>query len=296
MEYRGKILLFGEHIVVQGAQALARPVPAFHGHWAFGPPDASPAHPLHDWLHYLSGLQSAAALEVTLDLARFERDLHHGLFFDSNIPLGYGAGSSGALCAALYDAYALNPPDKTNTRLFPAIRADLGKIESYFHGASSGADPLVSYLDQPLLFDRGRAVRPVSLPAPNPRYTLFLLDTGHARKTGPLVQQFQAKMREPQFHDLVLAELIPATEDAIQCYVQGNWEALFETWALISYFQYRYMQEWILPDGHQAWLDSLAGPQQRLKICGAGGGGFILGITRDWTFTQAAFGKKAIAL
>ena len=296
MEYRGKILLFGEHIVVQGAQALAQPLLAFQGHWAFGRPEDFPTHSLHDWLNYLSGLQSAAALDVRLDLDRFTRDLNKGLYFESNIPLGYGAGSSGALCAALYDTYALNPPDKTDVRLFPGIRADLGKIESYFHGASSGADPLVSYLDQPLLFDRGQAIRPVSLPVPDARYTLFLLDTGHARKTGPLVQRFQAKMREPHFHDYVVAELIPATEDAIQCYVQGSWEALFEVWALISHFQYRFMQEWILPTWHQAWLDSLAGSQHRLKICGAGGGGFILGITRDWAFTRATFGEQAIAL
>jgi mevalonate kinase len=296
MEYRGKILLFGEHIVVQGAQALAQPLLAFRGRWAFSLATALPTYSLQDWLPYLYDLQSTAALGVRLDLVRFERDLREGLWFDSNIPLGYGAGSSGALCAALYDTYALNPPDKTDSRLFPAIKADLGKIESYFHGASSGADPLVSYLDQPLLFDGGQAIRPVSLPMPDPRYTLFLLDTGHARKTGPLVQQFQAKMREPHFRDRVVAELIPATEEAIQCYIQGSWEALFEVWTLISHFQYRFMSEWILPGWQRAWLDSLAGPQQRLKICGAGGGGFILGITCDWSFTLAAFGEKAIPL
>ncbi len=32
-----------------------------------------------------------------LDLDRFENDIDKGLYFESNIPQGYGIGSSGAL-------------------------------------------------------------------------------------------------------------------------------------------------------------------------------------------------------
>ena len=32
-----------------------------------------------------------------------------GLYFESTIPQGFGIGSSGALCAAIYDRYSKNP-------------------------------------------------------------------------------------------------------------------------------------------------------------------------------------------
>ena len=37
--YASKLLLFGEHIVIKGARALAIPYPAFSGQWSFGPDD-----------------------------------------------------------------------------------------------------------------------------------------------------------------------------------------------------------------------------------------------------------------
>ena len=41
-----------------------------------------------------------------LNWRQFERDLKQGLWFCSNSPMGYGLGSSGAVCAALYTRYA----------------------------------------------------------------------------------------------------------------------------------------------------------------------------------------------
>lgn len=295
MDYKGKLLLFGEHIVVQGAQALAIPLQQFSGHWSF---DVSTDRQLHlrEWLVYLDTAQKSGTLGCTLDLPRFEQDLDRGLFFESNIPLGYGAGSSGALCAALYDTYAQHPIDKENQADYPLIRTILGNMESFFHGASSGADPIVSYLNRPLLFDHAKAIKGVALPEPHPDYTIFLLDTGHSRKTGPLVEAFRGWCTDPDYLARVLSELIPSTEDAIHYYLTGQWDALYEEWGIISHFQYRFMQEMILPDWRSVWLDSLAEAPHRLKICGAGGGGFILGLSRNWHATQRVFGDAALRI
>jgi mevalonate kinase len=40
-----------------------------------------------------------------MDLKSFEFDINHGLYFDSTIPHGHGVGSSGAVCASIYDRY-----------------------------------------------------------------------------------------------------------------------------------------------------------------------------------------------
>lgn len=231
----------------------------------------------------------SGSLPCRLDTGRFRSDLDQGLFFDSSIPPGYGAGSSGALCAALYDQYALAPISREDSGRYAELKRLFGSMESFFHGASSGADPLVSYLNRPLLFDRDGALQATTLPKPPESYTLFLLDTGKPRKTGPLVQVFKNWCADTNYLARILAELIPSTEDAIHFFLTGQWDALFEEWHILSGFQLRYMGKMILPGWEAFWLEGLAGNLFKLKLCGAGGGGFVLGISRDWGQTQARF-------
>ena len=59
---------------------------------------------LCEYTQYLAGLPEDL---IPLDWAALKADLDHKLYFDSNIPKGYGVGSSGALVAAFYDRDAL---------------------------------------------------------------------------------------------------------------------------------------------------------------------------------------------
>lgn len=296
VSYPGKLLLFGEHVVVQGAQALAVPLPVFNGSWDFSAPSASErASILTGWVDYLEEKQISAMLGCRLDLERFRKDLAGGLFFNSNIPQGYGAGSSGALCAALYARYALSPIPRGEESAYPELKAILGNIESFFHGKSSGADPLVSYVNEPLLFDHGGTIRKVSLEGAKGH--LFLLDTGKARQTAALVQEFQRLCANDSYVSNVLAELVPATEDAIQCLISGDLGELYEAFRGISYFQYRFMEEFILPSWREIWLEALSEEAHLLKLCGAGGGGFVLGLSRNVEMTKQQYsGLKPIFL
>ena len=96
----GKLLLFGEYTILAGGQALALPLPNFSGHWAKG--QTAKPFDLRPFLDYLDRLQQEEQLLTPLRLDQFRQDLAAGLFFRSTIPAGYGAGSSGALCAAVY--------------------------------------------------------------------------------------------------------------------------------------------------------------------------------------------------
>ena len=93
---------------------------------------------------------------VTFDLNTLQNDVNNGMYFDSSIPQGYGVGSSGALVASIYDKYA----DDKITVLENLTRDKLLKLkeifsfmESFFHGKSSGLDPLNSYLSLPILIN-----------------------------------------------------------------------------------------------------------------------------------------------
>ena len=80
-----------------------------------------------------------------------DTDLKAGWTLETNIPLGYGLGSSGALCAAIIDKYS-----RERSWTQEKLRSQLQQMESLFHRTSSGIDPLISFLQKPLIMDGDR--------------------------------------------------------------------------------------------------------------------------------------------
>ena len=115
--YPAKLLLFGEYTIIVGGQALATPLPLFQGRWAKAQAHESPVdlqQKLPAFLDYLRQREWARSFR----LDAFARDLEQAYYFASTIPLGYGAGSSGALCAAV--TTATGPPRPPGTCVFSA--------------------------------------------------------------------------------------------------------------------------------------------------------------------------------
>ncbi|MEO1626482.1 MAG: mevalonate kinase, partial [Bacteroidota bacterium] len=154
--YPAKILLFGEYTIISGGMALAIPYHKFNGHWQYAKVSEDRhklQQELSDFTTYLESLHYEGQLLCELDIDAIWDELERGLFFQSDIPIGYGAGSSGAFCAAFYDRFVRHKLD--GQQLAP-LKAQLAQLESFFHGSSSGLDPLVCYLDQTLLFEEGQ--------------------------------------------------------------------------------------------------------------------------------------------
>ena len=108
-KYTSKLLLFGEHSIIKGSQALAMPLFHFSGSWKYATEDISKKQMnLSTFANHLEELINIDQLLCVLDVKRFKNELSKGLFFKSNIPTGYGVGSSGALCAAVYDTFCDN--------------------------------------------------------------------------------------------------------------------------------------------------------------------------------------------
>ena len=101
--YPSKLLLFGEYSVINGGQALAVPFGQYRAFWAFEDQYSDPV--LKKLLLYLKTLQREGRLLFEPDWTAFETALSQGLLLQSNIPQGFGLGSSGALSAAVYDQY-----------------------------------------------------------------------------------------------------------------------------------------------------------------------------------------------
>src|SRR5687767_4516541 len=133
--YPAKLLLFGEYTVLNGSQALSVPLNKWTGKWK-KQEESGQMSLIPEYYRWLSKVE-------LIDEAKYDhivREFEEGWTYDSDIPVGYGVGSSGAYVAAMYDRYIREGEED-----FQKTTDKLAQMEAYFHGSSSGMDPLVSY-------------------------------------------------------------------------------------------------------------------------------------------------------
>lgn len=280
--FYSKILLFGEYSVIMQSMALSIPYPLFEGHLTFSRDKRDSRDPeLVAFSNYLLKLEKDGTLPFKFDTASFHFDCSQGLIFDSTIPMGYGVGSSGALCAALYERYGTKKED--NLFSIEQLKHYFSIMEGHFHGSSSGIDPLISYLNQSILLDENKNLGQVSIPKyENGNGAVFLLNTGRSRKTEPLVNLFLEKRKNKDFESLCIDSLIPTTNNCIRYFLEGQINSLLESYRKLSLFQYEHFSPMIPKLYVDLWKSGLESSDYFLKLCGAGGGGFILGITENF--------------
>lgn len=267
--FPAKLLLFGEYVVLAGSRALAIPTHNWHGALTVDNVRSTGLDEIaaHIERHAIFDVQ--AIRDLREDIAR-------GLTFHSDIPQGYGVGSSGALCAAMWARYHTYREED----LLP-IRETLARMESLFHGQSSGMDPLVSLLDAPVLRD-GQSYRTVKLPEES-QPVVFLVDSGQPHDTAALVDIFKEWMDDDEFRRRCLWPLVQHTDHAIAFFLEGHWSAFFEHLHCISALQYAFFKRMIPPTVLELWEGSLEDRDVCIKLCGAGGGGYFMGIARPGT-------------
>ena len=267
-----KVLLFGEHTVVNGASAIAIPFPHFYGSWKFNNSDID--RNLSSFADYIDH-HDYLFQKIAID--KFFADLDRGLVFDSNIPMGYGLGSSGALVAAVYKRYGLDIEDINHREL----NQHLADLESHFHGRSSGFDPMVCYLNQAVISKNGGFIAIEKIELPKEEYQLFLMNTNVSRSTGPLVEKFQTFYEAVENRRRINEEYIPIVNQAIDSLLKSDNELLYSSLEALSGYQYAYLN-FLIDEGSKAiWKEGLASDYFKIKICGAGGGGYLLGITKS---------------
>lgn len=290
-KYTSKLLLFGEHSIIKGSQALAMPLFHFSGRWKYATENIEEKQMnLPTFANHLEQLKNAKELLFDLDVERFKKELDKGLFFESNIPTGYGVGSSGALCAAIYDTFCAKKLEKRSVN-FLALKKIFAQLESFFHGASSGTDPLICFLEKIILLESTEKIEQISIQGKidlneNNRGQFFLLDTKMQRETSPFVNIFLDKCADDYYFARIQSELNPMVDEAITAFLNQNRKSLFGIIHEIGHFQFKYFLEMIPYDFRTIWLDGLANDLYKLKLCGAGGGGFLLGMTFDFKKTQ----------
>lgn len=268
-------MLFGEHIINKGAYGLAIPYKKMYCKLSFNKDEAFYYKNSNSILKQLAQyIQTTNTLGLHYNSSQLFKDIENNLGFCMNIPVGYGLGSSGALVACLYNTYKIAPAE--NLSLLQNI---LAQTEGFFHGKSSGLDPLVSYLDKTVAIKNTPIEIEQNLNWQN-NFDIYLLNSQTPRKTGPLVQNFLKKYNaNKQFKTIIDTEIIPLNNEIINDFITNNYN--LEKIKKLSELQLNNYSELISNNYKALWQKGLDSDEYYLKICGAGGGGFFLVFSRN---------------
>lgn len=285
-----KILLFGEYGIIEDSMGLSIPYTFYKGNFDFthAPNEfqLNSNRSLGDYHSHLLKLQQEGELPCQLDLDSMLHDLRNGMYFDSTIPQGFGVGSSGALVAAVYYKYAQSRievdaiMDQDNLSL---LKLTLAKLESYFHGKSSGLDPLICYLNLPILIKGQGDLDAVGLPVENSdgKGAIFLMNSGAPGKTQNMVSIFLNRLKEEGFRNMVRTELKKQNDACVQSFLKGEPKQLLKNVKGLSKLLLDNFKPMIPDHFQELWQKGLETNAYYLKLCGSGGGGFVLGFTKD---------------
>ncbi len=281
MRFNSKILLFGEYSVLYNAKALSIPYGRFSGELKFGgisePGVADSNSSLKKFLHYIKTNLSATAF---FQVKKMEEEIQAGLYFKSDIPVKYGVGSSGALVAALYDRYNFpaNEFNKLDSALLLKLKKDLSQLESFFHGQSSGFDPLVSYLNRPVLSIDSNHLEVVS--GLGFHSSVWLVDTKQQGDTEQQIQYFVGQASNPGFAKEFQEHYMAGVDEAIQSFRQKG-EGFFPALGKVASFQLKYLPGLFPEKVLQLAKKGLETRDYFVKLCGSGGAGFFLLFAKD---------------
>ncbi|MBR3313506.1 MAG: hypothetical protein IKG18_05125 [Atopobiaceae bacterium] len=218
---------------------------------------------------------SMLVIGMIVDTDSLESDLQNGWYLDSDVPIGYGLGSSGMVVAAVYDRYARN---RSQDAMF--LKTLFARMEGNFHGSSSGVDPLQCYLGKPFkitsegleLFDDGFLHSGIQI---------CLIDTNIKSNTKPLVEYFKRQREDDAFLTGFQNDYLPYVTGCIDTMIQGDVDGFFAMLQGLTLAQRRFFEP-MIPKSTTELFESTYDFRFGVKILGSGGGGYILGFTDDW--------------
>ena len=294
--FNSKLLLFGEYGLMFDAMALSVPFPRFSGFLDFDS-DSSHTESSAEIMKFYGHLKSGDTmrdLHFQYDLTKLENDLGKGLYFKSTIPQQYGLGSSGAMVAALFSKYALLsvPENKLSPE---TLKAEFAVLESYFHGKSSGLDPLISYLNKPILVDSQKQICPIDFDLNKSDLAMALIDTKKSGATGPLVQHFIDLFNHPEFKSAFQEQFLPANNGCIESLIRGDVQNFFVHLEQLVRFEMYHFHRMIPANFHRV-ISFAHCEKVYIKLLGSGGGGYLLAFAETHDVLDQWSKKRGIEL
>jgi len=274
--FNSKILLFGEYGIMHDSDALSIPYKRFNGFLTKSntlTEDQKKSNrnieSLYEYMiqeEYLGDIINSNKLKEEID---------SGLYFESNIPIGSGLGSSGALVSSIISRYS-----KVDLKSFSnaELKKIMSLIESKFHGNSSGFDPAVSYFNKPMLYSNQK-IKPIDIIAFK-NFKVYIIDSRIESSTKKMIKTFEDKMIDSEFRLFFNNKFITNTNQCIDHLI--NTPELFRNSIKeLSNDTYNNFHEMIPNNIKNKWKEGIRNDSYYMKLCGSGGGGFFLAYDFD---------------
>ena len=269
--FYSKILLFGEYGIMLNSDALSIPFKKFSGYLQKSNLVSNEQRisnkKMIELYNYIIKNES---LSEIINFQIFKNDIDSGLYFNSNIPIASGLGSSGALVSSIINKYSKIDLSSIQNEELKKI---MSIIESKFHGNSSGFDPLVSFFNKPIMLSAGNIKLLNDLKFPN--FKIYLVDSKISSSTLEMIKIFNQKISQEDFLSSYNSSFIKTTNECIYnlMYDSDNFKDSIKN---LSEITFKNMNEMIPESLKEIWQEGLKSNKYYMKLCGSGGGGFFL--------------------
>ena len=274
--FNSKILLFGEYGIMHNSDALSIPYKKFNGFLSISnalTEDQKISNRNIEYLyHYI--IQDKY-LSSIINSNNLKEEINLGLYFDSNIPIGSGLGSSGALVSSIISRYS-----KVDLKSFSnsEIKKIMSLVESKFHGNSSGFDPAVSYFNKPMLYSNQKIKLIERIAFKD--FKVYIIDSQIDSSTKKMIKVFEDKISNSEFRLFFNSKFINNTNQCIDHLI--NTSKLFrDSVKELSNDTLHNFQEMIPEKLKNKWKEGIKNDSYYMKLCGSGGGGFFLAYDFD---------------
>ena len=276
ISFNSKILLFGEYGIMHDSNALSIPYKKFNGSLS------KSNHLSEDQKISNRNIESLYEYIIQEDYLNdiinsdnLKEEIDSGLYFDSNIPIGSGLGSSGALVSSIISRYS-----KVDLKSFSnsEIKKIMSLVESKFHGNSSGFDPAVSYFNKPMLYSNQKIKLIERIAFKD--FKVYIIDSQIDSSTKKMIKVFEDKISKSEFRLFFNSKFINNTNQCINHLI--NTSKLFrDSVKELSNDTLHNFHEMIPKKLKNKWKEGIKNDSYYMKLCGSGGGGFFLAYDFD---------------
>ena len=150
----------------------------------------------------------------------------------------------------------------------------LASMENYFHATSSGLDPLVCYLNK-TIHVHSQGINIIESNFELQKLKIKLVDCGASRFTQQMVATFNENRSDAAFESAV-QEYKQISNNCIASWLKADEDNLIFHLRKLSELQLRNFEFAIPEHMRERWLAGLTSGRELIKLCGAGGGGFLI--------------------
>jgi mevalonate kinase len=108
------------------------------------------------------------------------------------------------------------------------------------------------------------------------------MDSGKISSTAPMVNIFMEKMKKDGFRKIMNEKFIRYTNLCVDNFLNGDLSDLFNNTKKLSRIVLKNFKPMIPKEFHSVWKKGIDNDSYFLKLCGSGGGGYILGFTENF--------------